>query len=142
MKNKNDIHVSLDGQHINFDFNVSTRIVSVPVSLQMGGNNLTIEAENESGSDIATAELIRSGMPPKIHFTNRSESTSLKNPEEIFVNSRISVIGYISNFDGANLSVLDNGEPINFSYNPSNGTFSGSLYITNNMMVKLTFQHN
>lgn len=139
ISNENDIHVSLDGQHINFTYSANNGLVTVPTALQMGGNNLIIEVENESGFDKATAELIRSGTPPKIHFTNRSETTTFRNPEVIVVNSRISIKGYVSNYDGATLNVIMNGTAVNFSYNPSNGIFSGSINMINNEVVKLTF---
>jgi hypothetical protein len=139
VSSKNDIHVSLDGQAVAFTFNSSTGIVNSSVNLELGSNNFVVEAENESGSDLDRVELIRNGTPPKVHFTNRSENTTKKQPEVLAINSRIAVLGYVSNYDGASLSVLLNGSPINFIYNSSNGTFRGNINITSNQLYELKF---
>ena len=138
--NKNHIHVYLDGQPIGFSFNPVTGFITIPTSLQMGGNQLIVEAENEAGSDQANAELIRIGNPPSVHLTNRSENTTAKNPEYTQINSRISIIGYVSNFDGIDFSVDLNGSPINFIYNSSNGTFRGTVNINDGDLLKFTIK--
>ena len=89
---------------------------------------------------LADAELIRTGTPPQIHFTNRQENTTVSNPEEIGVNSRISIIGYVSNYAGASLSVKLGGSPINVMYNSANGTFTGMINMTANNQVVLVFE--
>ena len=139
VSSKADIHVSLDGQKVPFSFNSSKGMVSSSVNLDLGSNNFIIEVENESGSDLDRVELIRNGTPPKVHFTNRSENTSKQQPEILGINSRISVQGYISNYNGASLSVTLNGTPINFNYNTSNGTFTGMINITSNQLYELKF---
>ena len=136
---KADIHVSLDGQNTPFTFNSSTGTVTASVNLDLGSNNFIIEAENESGSDLDRVELIRNGTPPKVHFTNRSENTTKKQPEVLALNSRIAILGYVSNYDGASLSVTLNGSPVNFIYNSSNGTFRGNINITSNQLYELKF---
>ncbi|MEC8602867.1 MAG: tetratricopeptide repeat protein [Bacteroidota bacterium] len=139
VSSKADIHVSLDGQKVPFSFNSSKGMVSSSVNLDLGSNNFIIEVENESGSDLDRVELIRNGTPPKVHFTNRSENTSKQQPEILGINSRISVLGYVSNYDGASFSVTLNGSPINFIYNASNGTFTGMINITSNQLYELKF---
>ena len=139
VSSKADIHVSLDGQKVPFSFNFSKGMVSSSVNLDLGSNNFIIEVENESGSDLDRVELIRNGTPPKVHFTNRSENTSKQQPEILGINSRISVLGYVSNYNGASLSVTLNGSPINFNYNASNGAFSGMINITSNQLYELKF---
>ncbi len=140
VENKNDIHVYLDGQPINFSFNTATGVVTIQAQLQMGGNQLIVEAENKAGSDQANAELIKLGIPPKIHLTNRSENTTAKQPEYVQINSRIAIIGYVSNFENVEFIADLNGSPFSFNYNSSNGTFRGSVNINDGELLKFTIK--
>ena len=138
--NQNDIHVYLDGHPIGFSFNAVTGFITVLTNLELGGNQLIVEAENEAGSDQANAELIRLGIPPIIHLTNRSETTTAKAPEYIQVNSRVSIIGYITNFEDVDFKATLNGSPFNFIYNSSNGTFRGIVNINDGELLKFTIK--
>jgi len=138
--NKNNVHVYLDGHPIGFTFNAVTGFVTIPTNLQMGGNQLLVEAENEAGSDQAIAELIRLGIPPNIHLTNRSENTSAKQPEYVQINSRISIMGYVTNFENVTFKADLNGSAFNFIYNSSNGTFRGIVNINDGELLKFTIK--
>ena len=138
VKLKSDIDVLIDGTPTSFTFNSATSQIKIPLNLNIGNNILKIEANNTAGNDKEIVTLIRTGPPPVIHLSNRSENTSLNNPEIINV-ATFSVIGYVSEFGSVTFEVKDlNGSSnINYNYSAVNGKFRMVININNNQLINL-----
>ncbi|MEY5001377.1 MAG: hypothetical protein RLZZ211_1413 [Bacteroidota bacterium] len=130
----NQLQLNFNGQAQNYSFN--NNILSATFNLQPGANLINLVASNNCGSDIENWSIAYEPCTaPQIN--NISPSTTLQSTDQA-----INLSAQVSQITNANqLSLLQNGAPISFSF--QNGSVSASVQLSNgNNLLTLSATNN
>lgn len=120
-----DITYKVNGNTFtNFAYNPNSDVFSGPATLVMGNNTIEIIATNIDGTDNASTVVIYQPCvgTPSINLTSPSPVNATVTSDQLTVTAQMS-----NAFAQGEISFKLNGATKSFSYNPSNGNFSGNL---------------
>ncbi len=142
VNSKNDITLKVNGvNQFNFNYNTSTKELSINQSLIIGANTFIVSASNASGSVSESCiincsrlnEIVQQELAPIVSFSNPSTGTSTSN---LVLYPVIAKVLNVSS--SSNISVKLNGVALNnfsFQLSTNNLTFNVSLVLGNNTIV-------
>lgn len=137
---KNNLSVTINGTTTdNFNYNTTTKSLTVSSPLNQGSNTFVISAANAAGNDSKSLTVLynlkQEGERPVVTITNPSS-----NPFNTSSNS-VTVHATVLNVSGQNeISVFANNKPLsNFSYNSKSKTITFTSVLNegvNNFLIK------
>ena len=136
--NIQQLNMLVNGNSINFDYDLGTHMITAAVSLQLGSNSVVLVAANECGQNQAYWVIQREVCnEPVIQVTSNPGANGETADEKIVIS------GTITDVTENEIAVQHNGSSRSFTYNEVNQSFRSEINLNEgNNTITLSAENN